>query len=288
MICYFNNGRRCLARLIISISSLRNHYDGPVCILDGDGQPEVPIIAEHFDAEFKAVELTQRRRHTAHSAKPTVISQSPYYRTIFLDSDTTIHGSLRQLISLASVGVTVVTRFGDWRTNGQMMSGRIAKWEGVTDPASEFSIPAACADLRTRPEPAINTGVVGIAKGECLERWERITKANPSFMADELAMQILVGLNAMDAAVVGDGWNYSPIYGKASKPIIVHYHGRKHLRDVAAPWFKPSLRAVWKADVCGIRSLVRDDPAMGKIDVSDYLGGKSAEQDHQRGGPGVA
>lgn len=253
-VCYFNNGKKCLLRLAVSLMTLRKHYGGPVAILDGNDEPELKAIAKAGNASIEPVEIEQLRRHTAYSAKPTAISQSPFDVTLFLDADTTIHGCIEELLYLAPQASVVLTAFSDWTTGRPLMSERIRKF---SHPSVEDVIKADVA--------AINTGVLAVAKTVPGQRlcgdWRDVTSTRRGeFIADEIAMQLAAFTHPH--ITLSDEWNFSPIYGKARAPRIVHYHGKKHTRPEALPYWKGHFVRAWESNFGEIQMLAHWDPAL--------------------------
>lgn len=257
---YFNNGTKCLLRLAVSLKSLREHYDGPVTILDGDGQGAVKAIAKDGDADVQPVAIKQLRRHTAYSAKPKAIGLSPYDTTVFLDADTTVHGAIDELFNLANQTDVVVTQFSDWMTNKPMIAKRLRKFIGASP--NGVNVNGSIERLTTdHPAPALNTGVVATYSQNLCSFWEAMTaEREGEFIADEVAMQLTTDF--YQSIVLTDEWNFSPLYGKAREPRIVHYHGKKHTRPEALTYWRAPFIDAWFADFGGIQSLTHYDPAL--------------------------
>lgn len=256
-VCYFNNGTKCLLRLAVSLRTLRDHYDGPVTILDGNGQEELKAIASDSEADIKPVQIRQLRRHTAYSAKPAAVRQSPYDTTVFMDADTTVHGAIDELFNLAPQTCVVLTQMSDWMTDKPMIAERIYKFWGLRGDVNHL-----IEKIRVAPMPAINTGVLAVHGTTAVESWETVTQVRfGEFIADEIGMQIAFA-GMVGGLVLTDEWNYSPIYGKSKDPRIVHYHGKKHTRPEALSFWHEPFLDTWHSNFGNIQALAHWDPAL--------------------------
>lgn len=234
-IIYLFCGAGAAERIIVSLHSLRKHYDGPVTVLVTDDDCRDIIQAAQADIphiDMQRMDKAAYRRNAAYATKSLVPSHSPYDRTLFIDADTLIVGDPTPLFDYLDTRELVVTNFGNWQSQGNKMKKRIGGWKGLTP-----AIDAMVADQLSKQWPAINTGVFAFRKDwQYARQWHTITdKGSPKHMADELAMQLL--LSVMDPKtyeVVDDRWNTSPLYGAMQQDAVIwHFHGRKHVRKEA-------------------------------------------------------
>ena len=153
-------------RLLVSLTSLRRHYTGPVTILS-EGEESHRLcekIAKATNADLRewdsGVEPGKNRHFLA---KTRCHLGTPFDITIALDSDTLIVGSLDELLNDAAVASFCVAQFAGWRSGGGTIAKRIREWD-------EF----ASSDIGAAIEfgPAINTGVIAFHRNAALfEEW---------------------------------------------------------------------------------------------------------------------
>lgn len=234
-VIYFNHGDRHLARLIVSIFSLRKHYGGPVTVMStaaGWEHLAQRLVDPRLRADVQIAELSHAPRHACYVTKSTLWRQSPYGATVQLDSDTIVAGSIDPLFDAAEKSL-VITAFSNWTVRKKIISDRLDKWR--RDYPQKV---AACLQQNSR---AVNTGVLAYSdiSSHSLGAWEMLTTENwRHFICDEIAMQILI--TDTEHIMLDDRWNCSPLYGHhSSEAVIWHFHGSKHLRPEAKPiWWR--------------------------------------------------
>lgn len=272
-ILYYNHGQKCLARLVVSCYTLRQHYGGPVTVLDtGESGGLLDRIAadERLGLEVRRVPFEVLRRHSCYVAKAGLWEHSPYGTTILLDSDTVVArdpAGLWGAVEAPGSGGVVVTQFSDWVTTGQMIRGRIEKWRGVVVPGQhgnehdQIRADELVERCLAWSWPALNTGLIGWSQEGLgfLRDWKRLTRAGWRCpFTDELAAQLLA--RRYRHTVLGDEWNCSPIYGQnRHKAVIWHLHGSKHVareggrgQQGHAIWW-PAFLACWRENVGHVR-----------------------------------
>jgi hypothetical protein len=225
-VIYYNRGTSCAVRLLVSLASLREHYDGPVTILsDGDESHALCAkIAPALGAEWRAwTPPICPGRNATYLAKTLYHQASPYETTLCLDSDTLIVGPVEELFASAEQESFVVAHFAGWRTDGSIIGGRLRAWQPYLPDYVEEAL---------RFGPAINCGVVGFRRDAALLRdWLRLAlPGRETFIPDEVCCQII--LHRYPHAIVDAGWNRSCKHDDPDAPgtRIIHYHGRKHCR----------------------------------------------------------
>ncbi len=237
-IIYYNMGRKNLARLCVSLYTLRQVYDGPVAVLFRDKPNEPPRwfkrLVKKLGAEMIRVDMGDA---SALTAKASLWRYSPFDPTLYLDADTVVLEHPKQLLDLAADGAFVTTQFCEWGTNSRRIGGRIRAWSPLL---SDNQLQAALDYGR-----AVNTGVVAWrSDNKFLPWWEKYAQAGwakkcTRRMVDELACQVLLSRFEDQVDVLPDGWNWSPKFSKERsfpiagggpvKPGIVHFHGYKHV-----------------------------------------------------------
>lgn len=285
-VLYFNHGTKHLARLVVSIYSLRQHYGGPVTILDtGESGGIIAKIkaSTELAADVKRIKIVKRERHTAYVAKAGLWRQSPYDCSLLLDADTLILRPIDQLKAIIcdpkNAGF-VVTRFSDWVTTGRIISGRLRQWREVK--AAGVDVADALKRSLTEPHAAINTGVVGWRSDaeETLLAWESLAAAGwQCSFTDELAAQLLIRL--FPHTLVADYYNHSVLYGRQpDKAVVLHMHGNKHLRaEVGGRWLD-LYEICMRQNLAGIANWSpAGDPALIRHDAD-----KAADEGEMRSG----
>lgn len=261
---YFNFSIPHLARLAVSLWTLRKVYAGPVAILNAGGDRDVIArlgADERLKVDVVPIEIPQRRRHTAYVAKPSLWRWTPYDCSLYLDADTIVTSDPRPAFSV--LGGIVVTRFSNWVTTGRIYSSRIRQWLTVEHP--QHDIKGLAKNVLDKAFPAINTGVFLFNRNNRdLESWEAIAQAgHECSFTDELALQIL--LPTISCGWLSDQWNASPIYHHCRREDakIWHFHGCKNLRkDVGKDIWLPVFGEVFHANVGGIQEWYRLDKSL--------------------------
>lgn len=238
-VLYWSVGERHAEHFIVTILSLRDHYDGPVAVVVGDEdadrlakavqEPMGPLEIIPFDYK------TPRRkhgRHTTYLAKTWLWKHTPFDKTIFLDLDTLVVGDISALWPKEEQ--VVLTQFCKWETTGKMIGGRIEKWRGI--------LPQEVAQMRSQSYPAINTGVMAWDRRTkaFMERWQLETAKQPIFMCDELVAQLIFPWYFHN--IFDHRWNCSPKHSEEYLPPnsaedvkIWHGHGYKFHKSKHGP-----------------------------------------------------
>lgn len=270
-ICYFlcGNWQRYLGPLVVSLHSLRQHWDGPVCILADEttiGSMKFKMFVDfgvRITAKLKLIDLAPVPRHVPYVTKATLWRHSPFDRTLLLDADTVVTGDINELFQAK----LTVTQFCEWRTTGKIVGGRLQQW------ADRGIRPNRVWKLRQFAEPAINTGVVAWDRGGAplmLEEWEQLTREGwECSFTDELAMQILWNdFAAKGGRLLDDRFNCSAIFGvNRDDARIWHYHGRRMVRRAeAGAMYRPHLLAALEANAGGIADWLKEvDPPLWSL-----------------------
>ncbi len=199
-----------------------------------------------FDVEIVTAVRDVSSRSDAYRFKPWMDWHSPYKTTLYVDTDTIftgVGGLVSDIFDHMDRGL-VFTQFSRWVSTGPRISGRIGKWRDAQ--------PELLARATSQPFPAINTGVITYrADHPFFARWREVVVTGPSFLADELAAQILLPEWIDDVCVVGDEWNWSPVHGSAEFNMvrIAHGHGGKFFtrprgREIFMPWLQRAINQV--------------------------------------------
>jgi hypothetical protein len=223
-VIYAHAGTSCLTRLIVSLHSLRNHWNGYVTIFqEGEPEPELVAICRQLYVKIEKYDPVDLNNYTK---KCHVNTLAPYENNVFLDADTIVVNPIDKYFDWVEKYGLVFTNFCNWTPKGNIMTGRIRKWESLYPEAVESAL---------NYPVALNTGTYGFKKDHpFLEGWlETSTEGgkNGVPLTDELAAQLLCQF--FQHYVAPPPWNYSVKYGESISPIeeavIIHFHGRKHI-----------------------------------------------------------
>jgi len=226
-VIYFNQGSKCLLRLIVSIHSLRKYYDGPISIISSGDEShqlcnklfngtDVNIIESSYDRSIEG-------KNDVYLKKASVNFWTPYELSVFLDADTLVRGSIDELFEYALKYEFVVPQFTNWTTKTKAIQRRIRGWEEFYPELMESAFKFG---------PAVNCGVFAFKKNAQFSiNWHNdIKPGRNNFIPDETGMQVV--LNKYSHFVCDQKFNVSCKY---SDPLdggtrVIHYHGRKHCR----------------------------------------------------------
>jgi hypothetical protein len=235
-VLYLLDGTKLGVRLVVSLATLRRHYDGPIVVLTTD--PTARKIGEQV-ADERRLNVEHLHivpdqlfdQHRGYVLKTIVHRYSPFDVTAFLDCDTVVCGDLSPLFDLPTPQHLIVTQFCEWTTSGSRIASRIRKWSDI------------CSDL---VEPAlaygraVNTGVFAFGpQRDTLDRWFELAYAGRAqFIPDEIAMQLL--LPQIPHVMLDARFNCSAKYGRPDEADVrvVHFHGRKHVGPYGSRWLK--------------------------------------------------
>ena len=263
-IIYLLSGPGHLPNLVVSLCTLREHYDGPVTVF---AWPESIEIVRRIASDIRNVAVVPHTpafhgHSDTYCDKTTLIQLMPKDDAVlFLDADTTIHGSLDPLFEYIDHYGFTVAQFNGWVTTGKTISKRI-------NTLKEFAEIDTFAINRAQKEvwPSVNTGIFGgRPDSPVLELWHRwTTAAKSTFIPDEKVMNVIapqfVILGQLRIATGGQ-WNCSPMHQPEDLPddqvIIWHFHGDCNCRPKKSKrgWemWKPLLQQCVDQNVGGIR-----------------------------------
>jgi hypothetical protein len=225
-IIYYNEGTKLLARLVVSLSSLQKHYQGPITLISvGKESNEYAYkIAWEFGIDLQAIDKTDLidGKHKCFLEKARIHTYSPYDRTIFLDSDTIILKPFPELFTKIDKTGFIVPQFSTWTTQTGVIKKRLKEWGAFYPEDVENTIKSNA--------PSVNVGVFGFNKdSELMKLWFDYTKVNRmASLPEEISCHLLLSRGLGE--VIESKYNYSCKYDKSQNPVIIHYHGRKHCR----------------------------------------------------------
>lgn len=238
-VVYYNTGNKMIVRLAVSLHTLRKHYDGPCTILsEGEASHAAcNAIAEKYQADCRHIKMMKAteecKKNVAYLNACLINDHTPYDTTMWIDSDTTIHGTFEEMFDAAEEHDFAISQFSDWRTSGKI-GKRIRNWEGI--------LPDHWIERALEFGPAINCGVFAFKKDTALVRdWYNLAKQGQyTMIPDETCCQVMLAQPEYKNKIMPQYFNCSCKYGERwiNQAKIVHYHGRKHCRfDNGEPQF---------------------------------------------------
>ena len=267
-VLYLSMGQKHAIHLIVSVCSLREHYQGPVAIVTdtGEGLDVAARIAD--DASLGPVLLIPRPEMRAgghgvsYLCKTWLPPISPFDRTIYLDADTVVVGDISPLWPDLESGETILTQFADWVSTGGKMRQRILGWQEAE--------PERVRRMLRCDYPAINTGVVAWSRNSTAfaKDWAETGARRVSWIGDEIAAQLIFPDHRV--RVFDDRFNASVVFAPYGMSVetrkdvrVAHGHGNKF-------WKRPSGQSIYmphylrflEADRCGLRSMRPSDKCL--------------------------
>lgn len=223
-VIYYNTGLGCLTRLLVSIYSLRQHYDGPIAILSEgeDSKYYCKQIAEDLNCYVKDVKIDiPDGSQEAFIKKTLLYKHSPYFLSIFLDADTIVKGDITPLFEWATMHGFVATQFNNWTSKSKVIVDRINAWNKIYPNRMEKAYEYG---------PAINAGCYAFRRdAKFLADWYSLTLPGRDI---ELPEETIMQLFLMDYPhyIAPQEYNCSCRYSnpRAKDVKVIHYHGKKH------------------------------------------------------------
>ncbi len=258
-VLYMMAGRKHAVNLIVSVASLRQHYDGPVCIVCDEEAEECAyriaaesslgpcsVIAGHVTTD--AV-VPWRGNGAIHASKTLMPKVSPFSSTIYLDCDTVVVGAFDELWPDESIGEVVLTGFAGLSSTRKPILARLKNWLAYAPEHAGYAM--------THDYPMVNTGVLAFCKAAhgTTDAWREMTLRNKAFSDDEVAMQLIVR-DHLFIRHAGCRFNASVSFNPYEQDVrIWHCHTRMNWRtDKGREVFLPRFIDALAVDLAGIRS----------------------------------
>ncbi|MCE9531545.1 MAG: class I SAM-dependent methyltransferase [Planctomycetes bacterium] len=220
----YNRGTKCLIRMLVCLHSLRKWWSGPITVvLEGDHPEEICIAIRRFGAEILQTCATDRH---VFLRKVEVCIASTFERTLWLDSDTIVCGSIGEIFDALDEHEVVTPHFASWWSDGPRIRKRIRRYTGLC--------PDDWIAEAERHHPAVNMGVLAFRRGSAfLAPWLELSKKgvdNKVFLPEEIAFQIL--FPRFNVGIIEPKFGVSVKFGNDVEDVrVVHYHGRKHVHS---------------------------------------------------------
>ena len=254
-VLFLNSGEKCMIRLLVAVQSLRRHYSGDITLFQ---YGQYPIWFKTVLDTFK-VNIRASDDMSVHPLvrKSMLWRDTPYDVNLFIDADTITLKPIDWAFRKVLRRKFAVTHFCNWKSSGQMISGRIKGFKKV----------CTHKEIRDAIEwgSAVNVGIFAFCKDSpMLPEWEKLTKLgkenNCSRIPDELACQVLCP--RFPPKLLPSTWGISVRFATEQEikdAVIVHYHGMKHCQpdlplcrlweneymELCAKFAIPELRMPW-------------------------------------------
>lgn len=231
-VIYFNSGTKCILRLVVSIHSLRKHYDGPITIFS-DGNESTSLLKKVFDIEQFSVHkvyvqnvdfpIELEGKNNVYLKKTSLNNYVTNDLNVFIDADTIVRSNIDELFELTNEHDFVVPQFYNWTTKTRSIAKRINGWSQYYPDLIEDALNYG---------KAVNCGVFAFKKDtDFIKNWcQAIIPGRNNFIPDETGMQVI--LHKYKHHVCDQKYNVSCKFSDPHDPnaVVIHYHGRKHCR----------------------------------------------------------
>ena len=259
-IIMFNRGSKMLIHALVSLHSLRKHYNGDVTFYvqnPCDCMDEFKRSLSCFNCNV--VQLEDKNEYKTLVMKNSLFENPPYDKTLWIDSDTVVVGKIDEMFTNLNDDVDLcIPSFCQWTNNGHHMSARINRFKGLVE---DRYIAEAL-----KPHPSINTGILSFKKSDkwnkFVHEWTAMADLGGKhgiFIPDETAANIVIpsiqewGLKCY---ICPTDYNVSPLHdhGLSKDPRIYHFHGNKSTLNVSTcDVFKKELAEMTDSNVANIK-----------------------------------
>jgi len=231
-----------LPYLVVSLDSLRNHWDGEVVVYAWEKSMDiVRQIAKDERLNIEPIEWKPDRigRNDQFECKIQIAQSMKCDVGLYLDADTMIQGDLNELFDCAKDYGFVATQFNDWTTHSRLIPGRIAGLQKFPEIDQE-----AVKELIDNPYPSVNGGIWSFKPSSpVLPLWYEWTcVAREIFISDEVVLHVMRVMFRKDGefnTLVGGAYNcsckFQPKDLKDEDVIIRHFHGNCNTKWSKSP-----------------------------------------------------
>lgn len=237
---YLMSGPAHLPYLVASLHTLRKHWDGRVSVF---AYPESAEVVEQIAADPR-LNIEAIRFDPWYTGKNSQflnkirLAQSLEGDTaLYLDADTTIHGSLGGVFYYADLHGFAATQFSDWKVSGGIIRRRLKTLEAFPEIDQGYLKMVFEGNY-----PSVNGGVwCSKSNSVVLETWLQWSlAARSTFICDEKVLHLMLPKYALThLSVLSGKYNCSHRYQPSDLDdedvIIYHYHGDSCVRPNKSP-----------------------------------------------------
>ncbi len=236
-VVYVMSGPAHLPYLVVSLQSLREHWQGKVTVYTW---PESLGIVSRI-AEDKRLKINVRKwdpeyrgKNDQFECKQIVMQQLRCEVGLYLDADTLIRGSIDPLFDPAYQYGFVATQFCNWTTKNGIVRSRIKRMYKFSKLRR-----ALIDNVLNEQWPSVNGGVFACRPSSIvLPMWYKWTTIVRSiFISDETCLHALMTMyipQKKATIAMGGAWNCSPKFQPKDLPnedvVIWHFHGDSNTR----------------------------------------------------------
>ena len=240
------SGSAHLPYLVCSLYTLRKWYNGFITVgvwpetcdfvelIAKDSRVRIDRIIKQ-EPPFRKKDGVGGNSQFLHKIKLTQELKDTTSAVVYLDADTTVHGSIDCIFQQTATFGFAATQFNDWTTKRRVIKKRI------TQLYTRSSVDKRWIDMLLKLEyPSVNGGVWGaVPQSPVLMDWfDRTVEAKNLFIADEVVLHAMmskyVSGKGMCVLTNNGKWNCSPKYQPktlADDSIVIrHYHGDSNVR----------------------------------------------------------
>jgi hypothetical protein len=229
---FYNLGRAYIARMIVAIHSLRKFYNGPITIFNsGDEGVELlsPLSEVDKNIDVKAIKFgTPKGASTPFLEKANLHEYTPYYTSIFYDSDVLFIQSVNDLFDAADkhgfVMTSIVPLDGEpaWRKLAapRLWERLYKNWVGI--------FPEDIVKRALEEVPWSSSGVVAFKKesGLAMRWYEKSLQGRNNKYCEQVCMNIMAVAEAH--AVMDTSYNWVCKHPLHKDVKVIHYFKSKH------------------------------------------------------------
>lgn len=246
-VVYLMSGPAHLPYLVPSLYTLRQHWDGDVCV---HAFPESWDYVQQVAADTQlgiTAKLVEQPLRFKRGKNEQFINKIKLLQSLFadvvvyLDADTTIHGNIDLLFDRGWQSGFLATQFNRWLSTGSIIRNRLNRLLDCDKICQE-----SLREVLTNAHPSLNGGVVACRPcSPVLPLWlDWSLSSQHVFICDEAVLHVLQAYVPKDqfGVVEGGRYNCSHKYQHEIEDVVIyHYHGDSNVR----PDKSPKAYAMW-------------------------------------------
>jgi alpha-N-acetylglucosamine transferase len=143
-IIMFNRGEKIVVRALVSLYSLRKHWDGPITFYVENPYPkEFDEVLKYFNCTI--IHNEERPDYKTLVRKNSLFENPPYDRTLWVDADVIVNGKIDKMFDYLDDYDFAIPHFAGWISSGNSLTKRINKFKGI---ASDHHIKEALNEIK--------------------------------------------------------------------------------------------------------------------------------------------